>query len=121
MSDEKQCPFCAETIKAAAIKCRFCGSSLTDEAHDNQRKEDRGVRVASCPNCLVAMISTRKQAANLGGFMAATFILIGIFALLINPPFGVVFIILGFGINILVGKKTVMVCPNCGKEGARLD
>lgn len=26
--DERSCPFCAETIKAAAKLCRFCGKDI---------------------------------------------------------------------------------------------
>lgn len=32
MSDTRECPFCAEVIKAKAVKCKHCGSVLTEEA-----------------------------------------------------------------------------------------
>lgn len=38
-TDERPCPFCAETIKKAAIKCRHCGSDIPPVIEEISRKE----------------------------------------------------------------------------------
>ncbi len=42
MNEEtKTCPVCAETIKAAAIKCRFCNTDLRAFAHQKEGETEK--------------------------------------------------------------------------------
>lgn len=39
-NDEKKCPYCAEMIKAEAVKCKFCGEMLGNQGASNQQRTE---------------------------------------------------------------------------------
>lgn len=49
VSDEMLCPVCAETIKRAALKCRFCGAEIPHSS-DNQPVPHQAEAVVAAPS-----------------------------------------------------------------------
>ena len=86
----KACPLCGETIKAAAIKCRFCNSDLTVHAAAGEAEVERDLFAGHpavlytatqwvwVPVALVAGFLAIKAGLDIPIALAGTVVLLGI-------------------------------------------
>lgn len=122
----RRCPFCAESMRVNAVKCRHCGEFLDGGPGESVPVPSRTQDIApprggmACRQCGSTEFKKAREAKSEGAGC-----LIALFGILITvPTFNSPAVIIGvfvilFGLHIMCKCDGFWVCRNCGSKYPR--